>query len=178
MTPWFIVTQPFSPQDGEGWNKYIAWSGLTQLKELVSLDCPCLLSDIKDEYWPHIVKEDFQLHFFLDFDFLMKQVAGIEPKNVLCVFRNPTQQPQAPSFADFRFLGYDLVERETGISALPNCGGFPDVFANSELSEVGLLPDFTRALEVQSNLRAMHAEVRHANCDLWAIFRLVNPSAS
>jgi hypothetical protein len=177
MTPWFIATEPFSPRDGEGWDRYVAGSGLTQFQEVVSLDgllCPPVLSNIKDEYWSHIVNEDFQLHFFLDFDFLTTQVADIEEKNVLCVFRNPVQQPEAPSFADFRFLGYDLVERETSVSALTNCGGFADVFANSELSEVGLLTEFERALDVQRNLRATYPEEHHANCDVWAIFRLAN----
>jgi len=92
VTPWFIATEPFTSMNGHKWEKYIAWSGLKQLDEVVSVDellCPTLLRD-KDEYWPHIVNEDFMLHFFTDFDFLMAQVAGIEPKNVLCVFRNPT----------------------------------------------------------------------------------------
>jgi len=111
------------------------------------------------------------LHFFTDFDFLMTQVADLEPKNVLCVFRNPTAQPEAP-LLDFRFLGYALVDRECSISALTNCGGFPDVFANSELSHVGLLKDFGRAVEVQQNLRALHPAEHHADCHLWAIFRL------
>jgi len=172
MTPWFIAIQPFSPRDGEGWHKYVAWSGLTQLKELVSLDCPRLLKGVREEYWPHIVQEDFQLHFFLDFDFLMAQVANIEEKNILCVFRNPTRQPQAPSFANFHFLGYDLVERETSVSALTNCGGFPDVFDNSELSDVGLMPTLDRAVQVQETLRTTYPGDPHANCDVWAIFRL------
>ena len=73
----------------ESWDKYIAWSGLRQPEEGVSLDgmlCPRLLRDVKDEYWPHIVTENFTLDFFLNFDFLMTQVEGIEGKNVLCVF--------------------------------------------------------------------------------------------
>ena len=83
---------PVSP-DGESWDKYIAFSGLTRLTEVVSLDgllCPSLLPEIKDDYWPHIVNEDFMLQYFVDFDFLMKQVAGFELKNILCVGRNPT----------------------------------------------------------------------------------------
>jgi hypothetical protein len=175
VTPWFIATEQFTSMDGEKWDKYIAWSRLKQLDEVISLDgllCPTVLRDITDEYWPHIVIEDFMLHFFTGFHFLMAQVAAIEPKNVLCVFRNPTGQPDAPSVADFRFLGYDLVDRECSISALTNCGVFPDVFANSELSNVGLLTDLHRATEVQRLLRALHPEERHADCHVWAIFRL------
>lgn len=150
MTPWFVATQPFGPEDGQRWTDYIAWSGLTQLKELVGLDlmlCRPVLDEIKDEYWPHIVNENFMLNFWVDFDFLMRQVAAIQKKNVLCVFRNPEQQPYTPAFADFQFLGYDVVDVHGDISALTNCGGFPDVFANEELSSVGLLTDYGRAVK-------------------------------
>jgi hypothetical protein len=173
MTPWFIATEQFTPED-ESWNGFIQWSGLTQLKELVSLDsalCPTILPTPKTEYWPHIVNEDYMLNFFLNFDFLIEQIKNIEKKNVLCVFRNPQQMPTAPSAANFKFVGYDLLEVNVGISALTNCGGFPGVFANAELSEVGLLTDFDRANEVQALLRSLHPNDPHANCDLWAIFR-------
>ena len=86
MTPWFIATKPFTPDDGESWRKYIEWSGLTQLEEVVLLDgmlCPTLLKEIQDDYWPHIVNEDFMLHYFLDFDYLMTQVASTKRKNLL-----------------------------------------------------------------------------------------------
>ncbi len=175
MIPWFIATEQFTPKNGAPWASYIEWSGLSQLREVVSLDpmlCPSVLPDIRDEYWPHIVNEDFMLHFFLDFDFLIEQIAtAAGDKNVLCVFRNPSQEPIAPSVATFEFLGYDLVDVESSASALTNCGGFPGVFANSEISEVGLLPEFKRAVEVQALLRSSHPEEPHANCHLWAVFR-------
>lgn len=177
MTPWFIATETFTPAKGDYWDKYIEWSGLKQLGEVVSLDtllCPTLLPNIEEEYWPHIVNENFMLHFFTDFDFLWTKVADIEPKNVLCVFRNPSGLPDAPSFADFRFLGYDLVDGQFSMSALTNCGGFPDVFDNSELSNVGLLADFHRAVQVQQELRSRHPGESHTDCHLWAVFRLAS----
>ena len=60
----------------------------------------------------------------------MAQVAAIEKKNVLCVFRNPVERPQIPPLAQFRFLGYDLLDVQDPASALTNCGGFPNVFAS------------------------------------------------
>jgi len=61
------------------------------------------------------------------------------------------KEPEAHRQGDFRLLGCDLVDRECFISALTSCGGFPDVFGNSELSRAGLLMDFGRAVEVQQN---------------------------
>jgi hypothetical protein len=58
VQPWFIATEPFGPWSGDAWSSYVAWSGLSQLRELVSLDetlCPTALPDIAERYWPHIV---------------------------------------------------------------------------------------------------------------------------
>ena len=72
---------------------------------------------------------------------------------------------------NFEILGYDLVDVQASASALTNCGGFPEVFENSELSSKGLLTSCTRALEVQSELRRRYPGQPHANCHVWAIFR-------
>ena len=69
-----------------------------------------------------------------------------------------------------------MVDREGSISALTNCGGFPNAFSNSELSEVGLLTEFERAVEVQRMLRSCYPDEHHADCHMWAIFRLVTLS--
>ena len=175
MQPWFIATKRFGPGDGQAWIKYVKWSGLEQLEELVSLDstlCDTVLPNIKGEYWPYIVNEDYMGHFFVDLKFLLTETSHIEEKNVLCVFLNPPMDPVAPTdILPFEFLGYDLVETEGGISALSNCGGFPDVFSNSELSRRGLLSSNVRALEVQALLRDRYPEEAHANCHVWAVFR-------
>jgi hypothetical protein len=176
MKPLFVATEPFGPRAGDNWTGFVQWSGLTQLTELVSLDsmmCPSVLQETKQEYWPHIVNESFMLNFFTDLPFLLNEVSSIEEKNLLCVFRNPPQEPKAPAeIVAFEFLGYDLLDTEACASALSNCGGFPDVFQNDELSQHGLIRSFGRALEIQTNLRKNHPEEHHADCDVWAIFRL------
>ena len=178
MTPWFVATEKFGPWDGDKWNKYVAWSGLSQLKELLSLDsmlCRSVLASDKvpDEYWPHIVREDFMLDYFVDLNFLESQLRSKSGFNLLCVVRNPINEESGSGLIPpgFAFQGYDLVEVEGGVSALTNCGGFPDVFANTELSETGLFADFSRAREVQAKLKERHPEDAHADCHLWAIFR-------
>ncbi len=177
MQPWFIATDTFTSRGGEAWTKYIAWSGLGHLDEVVSLDpmlCPTVLPKIKDEYWPHIVNEDFMLNYFVDLGFLLKQVSSIRDLNLLCVYRNPsTPPPPYTGPVNFEFLGYDLVDVEGSASALTNCGGYPDVFENGELSLKGLLTSHARALQVQSDLRTKHPEEHHANCHVWAISRAV-----
>jgi len=176
MTPWFIATKRFTPEDGEAWDNYIQWSGLPQLEELVSLDgmmCPTLLEEIRDDYWDHIGQESFMLYYFLDFRFSDERSRGHSEEECFVRISQSGATPLPPPVADFEFIGYDLVDIHDLASALTNCGGFPGVFANSESSRFGLLTDFERAAEVQQWLRSLHPEEHHANCHLWATFRAV-----
>ena len=170
----YIATEKFDPSHGTGWGKYIEWSGLTQLTEVVSLDgmlCPTALAEIKDSYWPHIVNEDFMLNFFVDLEFLLSELTDTSNLNILGVIRRPSADVCSLGWDGFTFMGFDLLDKNVDISAMTNCGGFPDVFANEELSCVGLIDDFNRAVEIQGLLYKTHPEERHADCDLWAIFR-------
>jgi hypothetical protein len=173
MTPWFIATDKFE-KSHPTWDKYIRWSKLDQLDEVISLDpmlCPPVLPDMKPEYWSHIVNEDFMLQFFTDLDYLRGEIKAIQRRNLLCVFRNPPAHPVSAVPNGFEFVGYDLVDIQSTASALTNCGGFPEVFSNNELSEKGLLKSHERAREVQADLRRQYPNEIHANCHLWAIFR-------
>jgi hypothetical protein len=177
MEPWFTATEVFGPQNGQSWERYVNFSGLRQLDELVSLDsllCPPVLKELKEKYWSYIVNEDFMLKYFVDLDFLKKEISGMANINLLGVFRNPPIQPTSDAVpANFEFLGYDLCERDGGVSALCNCGGFPEAFSNDELSCKGLLASYSRAVEVQKRLRRSYPEEPHADCHLWAIFRFL-----
>ena len=170
----YIAKERFGPPNGTEWTKYVEWSGLTQLTEVVTLDGmlgPAALEETKDNYWPHIVNEDWMLDFFVDLDFLLSELADTSAWNILGVIRRPQADVGSVDWGGFTFLGYDLLDQEAATSALTNCGGFPDVFANSELSHLGLIPNFDRAAEIQDMLRRMHPEERHANCDMWAVSR-------
>lgn len=173
--PWFIAVERFGPAQGQSWLKYIEDSGLTQIEDLVSLDtmlCPPVLKETLEEYWPHIVNESGYLQFFRDLDFLRGALAAASSKEarMLCVFRNPNEPPTLPpELSSFRFLGFDLVEADSGVSALSNCGGWPEL-KNEELSKWGLIADHKRALQLQEVLPRAHPEEPHAQCDVWAIF--------
>lgn len=110
---------------------------------------------------------------FHDLDYVLRRVAGDDRVNVLALIQNPTDADLG-SFTDTRFVfrGFDLVDLQTGISALVNCGGFDKAFASTELSDCGLLTDHSRALSVQKGLKAEYPDEHHANCDVWAIWQL------
>ena len=69
------------PEDvvGEVWQRFIAWSGLTQLREVITLDsilCPSIFQELMAEDWEHNVQEDFKTHLFFDLDHVLKKVVG------------------------------------------------------------------------------------------------------
>ena len=144
MGPLFILTERFDPRCGERWHKYVAWSKLHQLTEVVSLDdllCPHVVRELLTEDWRHIVNESYMLHFFTDVEYLVHRCGGIAGRNLLCAFRDPQQHPSSPPAPyDFRVEGYDLADADGSTSALTNCGGFPLAFSNDELTSHGLLP--------------------------------------
>jgi hypothetical protein len=181
MQPWYIATERFTSASGDAWEKYVDWSGLTQLDEVISLDmmlCPVLLAGdvIPADRWPHIVNENYMLDFFVDLPYLLAQIEGMDDRNLLCVYRNPATEPVPPSdLRTFELVGYDLVDRQQLASALTNCGGFPDAFDDRELNAKGLLPSLDRANAVQAALRAAYPDHPHADCHVWAIFRAVEP---
>ena len=175
--PLFIATERFDLSDGEKWRKYFEWAKIPALKEVVSLDtCLCghLVKEFLDEDWKHIVCEDFRLSYFKDLDYLLKRVQNEKRRNLLGLYRNPLGHiSTSPSNREFDFVGYDLIEDATQISALTNCGGFPEAFSNEELNSHGLISQFERASEVKRLLIEKYPEEAHADCEMYAIWRLI-----
>jgi hypothetical protein len=171
MGPLYVVTEKFDATRSD-WAAYVESSGLEHVREIVSLDsilCERVVDGPIASDWPHIVNEDFMLDYFTDLPHLLERAGSVKGRNVLCVFRNPTAPPAAPS--GFAFIGYDLVDVLGGISALVNCGGYPDAFANEELSGYGLIDSFERAYEVRRALREKYPNGEHSNCHVFAVFR-------
>jgi hypothetical protein len=146
----FTAVRPFDPSSGDAWTKFVAWSGLTQLREVVSLDimlCPNFFGELIEEDWKHNVQHDFKTDQFHDLEHVLSRV-GSERAHVLALIDEPSADDVA-SFVDSRFLlrGFDLLEDFSGISALVNCGGFDKAFliGESQLGRV-LLVVFTERL--------------------------------
>jgi hypothetical protein len=118
------------------------------------------------------LSEEYGCGMFTDLDHLLKRVEGVESRNILAVISDPAQHIEQIMEPGFIFAGYELIEDETGISALSNCGGFPKAFANEELNAVALISDFERAREIQRALSKNYPNEAHAHTMLYAIWRL------
>jgi hypothetical protein len=174
MEIWFTARRKFGPKIS-GWSEYINWSGLRQLVEVCSLDAilnPSFFQELTDEDWQHNIQEDFCISYFREADYVIERMRSeTEPLNILAVAREPDAHA---SFADERFVfcGYDLIG-EADISALTNCGGFEKAFDDAQLSKMGLLDQYESARKVQERLRYHYPDEHHADCNIWAIWRLV-----
>jgi hypothetical protein len=173
---WFYATHAFSPRTAAGWEDFIGWSGLAHLERVLSLDialCPPLISDLLPTDWEHNVHADFRSLYFRHLEYLESRLPPGGACNLLAILLEP-QAPAASFFQDERFAlcGYDLVEKETGISALTNCGGFDQAFHAGDLSKDGLIVDYVLSREVQRRLHEYYPDQHHANCELWAIWEM------
>ena len=149
METLFATRRPFTPGAGDAWDRYVAWSGLSQLQEVVSLDtmlCPAVPEALTPPDWEYNVHADHLVFFFRSLEYLLKRVGGHGPLNILALLQNPTAADlTGVTLAGFDFAGFDVVDVYGDVSALTNCGGFNGVFENAELSELGLLTDLSRA---------------------------------
>jgi hypothetical protein len=177
---WYIAVEPFGPAQGQRWQDYLAWADLPQVTELVTLDnalCPPLLDPPTREDWEYNVQADYLISFFVDLDHVLRRVGPHSTANILAVMREPSAGDCAAcQDSRFQFAGFDLIEKPgLGISALSNCRGWPLAFTNSDLNSAGLLPTLGLARAAQNNLQAFYPGASHANCHVWAVWRLTPP---
>lgn len=72
----------------------------------------------------------------------------------------------------FEFCGYDLVEVDTYISAITNCGAiFDKAIDYSKLNDFGLISKYLDAVKTQILLRDIYPDENHAHCELVEVWR-------
>jgi hypothetical protein len=171
-----VAKRRFGPAAGEAWQRYLVWSGLNHLRELVTLDtilCPTVPEELVPEDWRHNVPADYQTGYFRSLEYLRSRVAGEPDLDILAILQNPSSaEIERVTLPGFDLLGYDLLDVHGDVSALTNCGGWDGLVVARELSPVGLLDDLGRAGRLREALRVEHAGERHADCDVWAVWRM------
>lgn len=164
-------------QDGLSWKKYIEWSQLSHLKEVVSLDM--MLNELLVEAdrnnakdWDHIVTSHlYETGCFTDLDYVVKRMQKTPVFNLLTVTQEPTKECNSIAIEDFEFMGYDLLDQSYDTSALTNCGGFDETFSPSDINVVGLISEFEKAYAIKKRLLENNPNEYHADCNVIAIWR-------
>ncbi len=175
---WYVATDAFDAafHAAGSWEHYIQWSKLHHLAEVVSLD-RCLNNnafevDLNSEYdWQYIVTDGSMVTRFLySFDYILEKTRKLPHFNLLAVIREPAETKAALA-EEYDFIGYDLIETHGDISALTNCGGFDESFLPHDLNSFGLVTDWARAKQIQTDLLTNNPNEDHADCYLYEVWR-------
>ncbi|MCE7057246.1 hypothetical protein LZF95_21375 [Algoriphagus sp. AGSA1] len=164
-------------EDGMSWEKYIEWSKLTHLTELVSLDGMLNENLVEPDYdnaedWNYIYCDGIlQTDFYTSLDFVFTRLKEKDKFNLLTVALEPNQDCKNVNVVDFEFIGYDLLDQDFSISALTNCGGFDETFLPKDLNDKGLIDDFTKAYEIKKLLLENNPDEHHADTNVIAVWR-------
>ncbi|MDQ0105339.1 hypothetical protein J2T02_000422 [Chitinophaga terrae (ex Kim and Jung 2007)] len=158
------------------WEKYIKWSRLTQLTEVIGLDC-MLNGDLvefnrnSEEDWKQVVLDGVrETGFYTDLDFVLRSTAATK-FNLLAVICNPTRACNNIELEGFDFMGYELVDCYYEHSALTNCGGFDETFLPAEVNSVGLIDNYEKATDISKRLYENNPGEDHADTNVIAIWR-------
>jgi hypothetical protein len=114
---------PWKKDSGTFWEKYLQWSKLTHLTELVSLDGILNEPVVEPDYdnsddWNYIATDGNNLTgFFTSPDYVLRKMEPRKRFNLLAVVIEPTQDCKHVKPESFEFMGYDLLDKEYGDSA-------------------------------------------------------------
>jgi hypothetical protein len=184
MKVYYTATAKFNPAtqrtyQGQdmNWPGYIAWSQLRHLKEVITLDSILGQQVVERDNQldaEYLDWEDFIPNLYISLDYLLSKLQTRDPSsyNLLAVTKEPTAPCETIPIAGFDFIGYDLLDIYGDVSALTNCGGFDNAFLPIDLNEYGLLSTYEKAYLIKEELIKNNPDESHANCYVWAIWRI------
>lgn len=162
---------------GLSWQRYIDWSKLAHLTEVVSLDRMLNVILAEPDYdnaddWNFIHTDGkYITGFFTSPDYVLKKLSAVNRFNFLAVVPEPDKDCRDIKIDGYTFVGYDLLDKEFGNSALSNCGGFDNSFLPSDLNDKGLIDDFEKAYHIKKELSKNNPGEHHADTNVIAVWR-------
>jgi hypothetical protein len=112
---------PWKKYHETSWEKYLKWSKLTHLTEVVSLDGilnePLVESDYDNpDDWNYIATDGvYETGFFTSLEYVLQKMDPRQRFNLLAEVIEPTQDCKNVKLEDFEFAGYDLLDKEYAV---------------------------------------------------------------
>ncbi len=178
MKIYYTARESFEKKsDPKGWEFYQKGSRLKHCTEIVSVDSLLnnylVEADLNDgktyDYLLYSERNDTGLYY--DLQFVLQNVYVEHPYNLMACVVNPDQDCSKFNIENFEFVGYDLLDKSYDISALTNCGGFPETFLLSDQNQYGLIDDFEKAFDIKKRLLENNPHEFHADCNVIALWR-------
>lgn len=177
MSNWiYTVRERFTSAHGDRWTRYLEWSGVSHVVELVTLDtilCCDRIGDLISEDWAYNVQADFRLTWFTNLDYLRQRSSLQRGRDqLIAAIRQPAVRQQPPS--GFIHCGFDILDYEGAISVLTNCGRFSNIFKPSEVNRWGLIEEIEKAQAIAQQIRSNFPDEPHCHqCQVWQVARTI-----
>jgi hypothetical protein len=164
---------------GKSWSDYISCAQIPHLTEVVSLDgllngsAPGLdYNEADGDDWNFIHTDGlFLTGLFTTPDYVLRKTSAESRFNLLAVVINPEQDCSRILLNGYEFVGYDLLEKEYGVSVVTNCFGLVGTCLPTEVNAQGLIDDYALAFVIQKRLFDNNPTVSHVDTNIMAIWR-------
>jgi hypothetical protein len=95
-------------------------------------------------------------------------------QQIIAVCKCSNEKIENKRIEGFEWCGFDLCEVSSAISAITNCGdGFVPAIKYNKLNQYGLIINYNDALKTQIKLKELFPYESHANCDIYAVWRMI-----
>lgn len=173
----YKISKRFDESNGQTWENYKVWKSI-KAERVISLDvglCPGVIEKITTEDFKHRVYIE-EFHDAFDSISWILQKVGQKKSNwqILAIQRIDSNNHKATLSGEFNFIGYDLIEIQTSISAITNCDGFDLAYSAVDLNINGLISDICNANKIASMLKEKYPNSNHADVTIWAIWEKWN----
>ena len=162
----FTILESFGPAQGDVWNSYIAWRGLS-LERFDSIDGilrPRLFTPVSNEGWEHVSEESGAGYGIIDYEYAVRMRTRMGRGDIVGM------RWHAHDESDSTFLGYDLIDSYFDVSLLTNWGN-DNLFINEARGVGGLIQRLDVAERIQSHLLSSYAEDDHVDgCHIVSIY--------
>lgn len=136
-----------------------------------SLLCPEAF-EIDDEGWNYIIDGKSTSGFYLNLDYVKKRISGLKDINLVAVVREPTHHLTASrKLTNAFFAGYDLMDKDMGISILTNTGCNQKVIPPRLKNKYGLIDQFELIKKIEKDNERVHKDEPHSEGYIFEIWK-------